>query len=334
MPSTTIANTDINTCDDMRALKAQLAVQSETIKRLQQDMQALNMKYVAAIERAAETLYEKDMVEHELEELSCRLFEQANNMVAQEKREKCALEDQLKQTQEKLAAEQNQLQELRLLQHQQPQQLQQDMIEPSPSSSSSMTRVTAYYPHSLMEAFKNFAASAPQRVPLIKLQQQFSFIKSSQEDDVEPCLRFGPHSRWSVKKMIEYLQKQPCFIEKVDPYSSTSESMQQRTAPSPAYNRPLWERWIDHPTSDAAPCCAACGEPSAELDYQFRLDASDDWSRIDRYCRDRLVAVCEFYVFIRNIHMGLYADRDIHVLYEESVRLRLQIFDARYEFCI
>ncbi|KAI9498140.1 hypothetical protein BDB00DRAFT_913938 [Zychaea mexicana] len=348
-----------SSCDDIQSLKAQLTAQSEIIRRLQQDMQALNTKYVAEIERAAETLYQKDMVEQELEELSRRLFEQANDMVAQEKRAKWELENQLKRAQEQLAAEQSQLKELRL-QQQQDTVLQRSTSSSTSSSSSitassssalsKATALTEYYTPATMESFKHFAGQSPfsattnanvpkpqkHRAPLMKLHQQFVFLKMCQEDDVEPCLRFGPHSRWSVKKMIEYLLRQPCFIEKIDPYA-IPPSTDYCGTPSPAYNRPLWERWIEQPSaaitsmssSSTLSCCSACGEPSTDLDYRFRFDVNEDWSRIDRYCRDRLVAVCEFYVFIRNIHMGLYADRDVHMLYEETVRLRLQMFYAR-----
>ncbi|KAI9245228.1 hypothetical protein BDA99DRAFT_414511, partial [Phascolomyces articulosus] len=323
-------NNASSSCDDIRTLKAQLAAQSETIRRLQDDMQALNMKYVAEIERAAETLYEKDMVEQELEELSCRLFEQANDMVAQEKRAKYALENQLRKTQEQLLAEQNQVRDLRL------QQQQDIVLQRSTSSSISTTScsssLTEYYSPTIMEAFKEFVKQSTstttppssnkqqQRVPLIKMHQQYSFLKICQEDDIEPCLRFGLQSRWSIKKIIDYLLKQPCFIEKIDssttPISADHYQHHSNTSTS-THSTPI------------VGCCSACGEPTSELDYRFRLDINEDWYRIDRYCRDRLVAVCEFYVFIRNIYMGFYADRDVSLLYEETVRLRLQIFYAR-----
>ncbi|KAI7858403.1 hypothetical protein BDC45DRAFT_307150 [Circinella umbellata] len=370
MLSTTFTSISNSSDDDIRTLKAQLAAQSETIRRLKQDMQALNNKYVSEIERAAETLYQKDMVEQELEELSCQLFEQANDMVAQEKRAKHALENQLRKTQKQLLTEQSQVRELRL------QQQQDIVLQKSASSTATFSinnnnsitsssnnsekppcsktkALTEYYSPATVETFKQFVkksiystCSTPhkqqQHVPLIKIHHQFSFLKMCQEDDIEPCLRFGLNSRWSIKKIIDYLLRQPCFIEKIDSLS-TPLSADHCGVPSSAYNRPLlWERWIDHHhqpavaitmTNKTEPLlpmiCSACGEATTELNYRFRLDMNEDWYRIDRYCRDRLVAVCEFYVFIRNIYMGFYGDKDVHILYEETVRLRLQIFYAR-----
>lgn len=94
-------------------LQNQLADRDLSLARLQQDMQNLNTKYVAAIDRAADLQHEKDLVEHDLEELSRRLFEEANAMVALEKRENWRLETRLQTAQQQLGHEQAQLAELR-----------------------------------------------------------------------------------------------------------------------------------------------------------------------------------------------------------------------------
>jgi hypothetical protein len=52
-------------------------------------------------------------VEHDLEELSCKLFQEANEMVAFEKRENWRLETKLQTVQQQLGHEQAQLAELR-----------------------------------------------------------------------------------------------------------------------------------------------------------------------------------------------------------------------------
>ncbi|OAD07275.1 hypothetical protein MUCCIDRAFT_138265, partial [Mucor lusitanicus CBS 277.49] len=94
--------------------------QTANFQALQNDMELLNDKYVDEIERVAEIQHSKDMVESELEDLSRRLFEEANGMVANEKREKYNLEvaqkhleNQLQETRDRLGAEQMQLKELR-----------------------------------------------------------------------------------------------------------------------------------------------------------------------------------------------------------------------------
>lgn len=372
---------------EIERLKAELEKKDEAMQRLQQDMQTLNKKYVAEIERVADIQHEKDLVEHELEELSCKLFEEANGMVATEKREKWLLEKQLRQTEEYLQAEQSQLQELRA-------RMQEMMLEPFAIKDPNVVRAckdlqelygckrasAAYaYQHRVqqqqqrissatitqngvspesrtismpplpsqqqqklkrvmsidemqLELFREFVTSSP-KTPFKKLHQ-FAFMKHCQAEDIEPCLRFGPHSRLSVKKLNDYLSRQPCFIEQLD------EEAQKSLAPgltvsTSATTRPLWERFASssHNNGQSLLRCSACGRVSEQenqpLSYRFRLDEMDEWAPIDQYCRDRLVAVCEFYVFIRNIQKGLYADRAIDDLYTENIRLRLQMFYSR-----
>ncbi|KAI7848855.1 hypothetical protein BDC45DRAFT_561330 [Circinella umbellata] len=392
-------------------LRHELKIKDDAMERLRQDMDTLNQKYVAGINRVADVQYEKDLVEHELEELSTRLFEEANNMVAEEKRQRYLLEQELQQTQEHLMAEQNQLQELReriqqqssfssssssdenkdpnisrarhdlqqlyntnckrasannhnlyktsfhkqqqqrLLREQQGQRA--TSMPPLPSAivqkenqqknNNNNNNKSMSIDQVQLEAFREFVRSSP-KVAFKKLNQ-FVYMKVCQQEDVEPCLRFGPHSRLSVKKMNEFLSRQPCFIEQHDGDAYNSLTI-NTNVPSAVMARPLWDRFSSNNNNNnnvqnhnqqqlqqqsLQYQCSACGRPADKqaLSYRFRLDEMDKWAVIDQYCRDRLVAVCEFYVFIRNIQKGFYADRDIDDLYTENIRLRLQMFYSR-----
>ncbi|CAO3612111.1 unnamed protein product [Cunninghamella blakesleeana] len=484
---------------ETETLKKDLNQHDDELKRLQQDMQFLNKKYVSAIDRVADIQHEKDLVEHDLEELSCKLFEEANDMVAVEKKERWLLEKELKVVKQQLIDEKAQLHELRqrLLQwdndhhlhHQKQKQLKkkksnslmttalkeedesildqhhhdhdheadgedneeedhhyhelkkrnnvdnnnneddeeeeegeeddqfEDAVEnledpqirakhdlallhgltkkkkrsskmnhhdekkdsttmtnnkkkqqlrsvsmpPPPSTLKKQYTITPTVDQIQLEAFQQFVHSSS-NVPLKKLYQ-FAYMKYCQLEDVEPCLRFGPHSRLSVKKMMDYLLHQPCFIEQMSIQSMNETNDQPVTTmiPSSVAQRSLiWDRWQNSLTSSHSNSnlnnsskskssttttmitpigCAACGRPKENnhennnnintLYYQFKLDEKDDWLPIDQYCRDRLVAVCEFFVFIRNIHLRLYTHRSIDDLYSENIRLRLQMFYSR-----
>lgn len=279
---------------EVSQLRAQLAAQSQLIEQLQRDMQELNTKYVAEIERAADTLHQKDVIEKELEELSCHLFEQANAMVAQERREKWELEHQLL--------------------------MLRDRFHP-----------IVHDRH--INAFQSFLHHQ-QQLPLKRLGQ-CEFLKTCIEQDIEPCLigKFG--NRWS-KRLTEHLLWQPCYIEKATaPLQYNQSHSMSRSSSSPGNT--LWDRFLpssssssmhNHTNNNAR--CAACGQTSDPLLYRFRLESEQAWLYIDQHCRDRLVAVSEFYSFIRKVHLGLFSRRSIHDLYHENVRLRLQMFYARY----
>ncbi len=94
-------------------LKNDLKASENEIRRKRVDLQTLNTKYIAGTERIAEIQHQKEMADRELEELSARLFEEANNMVASEKRKKHQLEELLRYTEDQLSTEQSQLNELR-----------------------------------------------------------------------------------------------------------------------------------------------------------------------------------------------------------------------------
>ncbi|RKP39708.1 hypothetical protein BJ085DRAFT_7400, partial [Dimargaris cristalligena] len=69
---------------------------------LRTDVRVLNEKVVDEIEKVAETQHAKQLVEEELEELSQKLFEQANGMVASEARQRHETQSQLSETRQEL----------------------------------------------------------------------------------------------------------------------------------------------------------------------------------------------------------------------------------------
>ncbi|KAI8581946.1 hypothetical protein K450DRAFT_230036 [Umbelopsis ramanniana AG] len=352
-------------------LEDDLDAKTDAFMALQNDMELLNEKYVDEIERVAEIQHSKDMVENELEDLSRRLFEEANGMVANEKREKYNLEvaqrhleNQLKETRDRLHAEQMQLKELRIkmeemeLKNNEEEKEESDSGEQAKRSSSAMSDagvrgladMTALLNGSskrqsqngadldstatniddlVLGEFQDFIATG-RSLPLKKLHTN-SFMKNCQAEDVEPCLRFGPNPRLSAKKIIDAIVMNKCFIEEApvgfaDQQANRPIDVQLRIT---AQKSMIWERFSGN-TQGHFKGCQACGRnDGSPLPFRFRIAYYDDWACIDRYCRDRLVAVCEFYVFVRNARQGYYNSRSIHDLYQESIRLRLQMFYAR-----
>ncbi|KAI9247080.1 hypothetical protein EDC94DRAFT_529143 [Helicostylum pulchrum] len=323
-------------------LRQELQTKDHQLQRLELDLQTLNQKYVAEIERVGNIQHEKDLVEHELEDFSRNLFEEANAMVSIEKRARWQVENELAQTQEQLLAEREQLHELRLrLTRDDAEQLvksriintshniraQMDLEElhgnNSSTSSSSTKSILPLLCDSideiLLDSFREYILASKNLQPLKKLNQT-NFMKHCLTEDIEPCLRFGLQSKLSIKKMIGYLSRQACFIE--INHSNNQQQQQQQQQ-----QKPLWERFSSANVVQLN-SCSACGQ-STPLNYRFKLDENENWLPIDQFCRDRLVAVCEFFVFIRNIQLGLYTDRTVQDLYAENIRLRLQMFYSR-----
>jgi hypothetical protein len=325
----------------------QLDIKTTEFNELQNDMELLNDKYVDEIERVAEIQHSKDMVESELEDLSRRLFEEANGMVANEKREKYNLEvaqrhleNQLQETRERLAAEKMQLQELRTRMQDMVTSIPQQPIEETPKTPDHIKDITRLFSERIskqveidtmiLDEFDDFVKQST-ALPLKKIHS-LAFMKSCQEEDVESCLRFGPSSRLSARKINEAIVLNTCFIEE-SPLGFAEEQGKRSAGEMPlkisAQKTLMWERFSNNQATVFSGCQACGRNDGTALPYRFRISYFDDWACIDRFCRDRLVAVCEFYVLIRNIRQGLYSSRSIPDLYHEAMRLRLQMFYAR-----
>ncbi|KAI9334065.1 hypothetical protein BD770DRAFT_402582 [Pilaira anomala] len=333
----------------MEQVQTELQDKTSKFQALQSDMELLNDKYVDEIERVAEIQHSKDMVESELEDLSRRLFEEANGMVANEKRAKHNLEiaqkhleNQLQETRERLGAEQMQLKELR--KRMEEMTTDENIVPKTPDHikditnllAERMTLLTNEQKHAqidtlILDEFEEFVKSGTS-VPLKKLHT-IQFMKYCQEEDVEACLRFGPNSRLSARKINEAIVLNTCFIEEAPPGFAEEQSKRLTTDTPLKFSGAksmMWERFSSTNQSTVFNGCQACGRnDGTSLPYRFRISYFDDWACIDRFCRDRLVAVCEFYVLIRNIRQGLYSNRSIPDLYHEAMRLRLQMFYAR-----
>ncbi|KAI9027327.1 hypothetical protein CLU79DRAFT_741383 [Phycomyces nitens] len=345
-------------------LTKSVRTKTKELQDLKSDMEKLNEKYIGQVDKVIELQLAKDAVESELEELSRKLFEEANGMVANEKREKHKIEvaykhlqKQLTETQERLSTEELQLNELRTMMSTMDENKSQEEDQPrdqrdpdqrplhdpdqravrdlaglfadklavEPSDGDSLVGVDPM----LMGMFIEFAETAA-RVPLNKIHV-VPFLKYSQREGIDPCLRFGPNSRLSVRKLNEAIVMNTCFIEETPAGFAAEQAERMTDVPLKisASKTMLWER-LNGAEISTFRGCQACGreDPRVPLSYRFRVSYFDDWACIDRFCRDRMVAVCEFYVFVRNVRQGYYNSRSVQDLYHEMIRLRLQMFYA------
>ncbi|KAI9354951.1 hypothetical protein BD770DRAFT_391777 [Pilaira anomala] len=394
------------------------------------EYETLNQKYLAGIDRVTEYRQQRELANCELEELSARLFEEANEMVANEKREKQQLQLRLRQTEDQLLTEQSQLYELRtriesttacssppppyfddvkmaqtmriyndqkvniihssetstqqlFLQLKQQQDIllnKQDethtqMVSPVDtahvinSHTATTTKTTTlnkdaddlFVNHGgvlQLDHFQKFIqqqkkrySSAPSLISdhssaASEDEEEYSlfqlyphtptseYMTRCELEDIEPCLQFGnSNSRMHVKTMMNHLSQMPCFIESIT-LEEAKALPSLHSANTTVYYRPIWERLTSSTTHLKHQLeCSACGKrrriTTMASYYRFRLNENEDWLLIDQNCRDRLVAVCNFYSFLRHIQMGYYNLQLLNDLYLENVDLRLKMFYAR-----
>ncbi|OAD04403.1 hypothetical protein MUCCIDRAFT_161144 [Mucor lusitanicus CBS 277.49] len=337
------------------------------IQSLQHDLKVLEVKCKEETSQVIDIQQSKENVKKELEELTVKLFEEANSMITIEKAEQQVIKSRNDQLQQELEDAQSLLKDASIEltqirnkmedsshvystdeQPQSPQSPNSTQIEDcnTPAESNvidtyTRAQVETILMHGLdlglhMDTLEDQSAledlndfiQLVHKTPLRKLHS-LKYMRYCIRDDIEPCLRFGPNPKLSSKKIMDAILVKTCFVEECPEGFVTEQATRQLKEEASAT---LWERFT---TSSVFLGCQACGRDvhssarQEELKYRFRISYFDEWACIDRYCRDRLQAVIEFYLFIRHLRAGVYKHRSLHELYQQSIRLRLQMFLAR-----
>jgi hypothetical protein len=313
---------------------------------LRHDLKVLETKCQDEVSQIENIQLSKENLKRELEELGQKLMEEANLMVTLEKEEMKSiketndqLETALKETSTQLTETQRQLDELRQLISRHKEQIASSIYQHPSIDSLTRARIELSVMHGrdiglAMEPMEDEAAlmdfndfyQAASKTPLRKLHS-LKYLKYCIRDDVEPCLRFGPNPRLSSRKIMDAILVKTCLVEECPEGFATEQAIRQVNEEAVAT---LWERFT---SSSVFLGCQACGRKvdsrEKDLPYRFRISYFDEWACIDRYCRDRLLATIEFYSFIRHLRAGGYKHRSLHELYQEFIRLKLQMFMAR-----
>lgn len=351
--------------DEIFTLKDSLIQKTETIETikagiesLNHDLKVLKMKCKEETGQVHKIQESKENIERELLDLTTKLSEEANLMIQIERKEQDVLlnqnqilENDIHAAEIKLKEASSQLKLIRntfedshhnnayspTLDEQPQQQLVSHLID-----TYTRAQVETILMHGLdlgifMDTLEDDGAlmdfndflQVLYKTPLRKINS-LKYMRYSIRDDIDPCLRFGPNPRISSKKIIDAILVKSCFIEECPPGFVLDQATRQSKEEASAS---LWERFT---TSTVFLGCQACGRNMDKdsridlLNYRFRISYFDEWACIDRYCRDRLLAVIEFYLFIRHLRAGAYKHRSLHELYQQSIRLKLQMFLARY----
>ncbi|ORX92214.1 hypothetical protein K493DRAFT_285989 [Basidiobolus meristosporus CBS 931.73] len=303
----------------VQELETLLLSRESQVASLETDLKVLNGKYIDEIEKVSELSLAKQLVEGEYVELSSSLFEQANGMVASEAKQRFelelankALERQLAETRERLVNEVSQLQELKeklqISTNTQPnskvvvcakcgsEQTGPDLDADKKTSpvGDDVDEISIY--SKLLNEFEAFLARSSD-CSMSRING-IPYMKRCLEEDIEPCLKLGDYASYTPRKLADAILMNTLTVEEI------------------------------HPIAAPANGCHTCGRET-ECKYRFRIDNQAEWIPIEKHCRDRLYAVGEFYTYLRNIHMGHFAEHKINELWNDSINLRLQMVHAR-----
>lgn len=336
------------------------------IQSLNEDIEIVQLKHKDEIAHTIEIEHSKKLVEIELHELTQKLFEEANNMILLEKKEKSIIQEQhdkvnlqLKSVETELSNVQTELGQVRndMTEKDQDFSCQQRLNRQSSSTVVSthenyilraqldMSSLYSNQSHqievnqdyhqqihdvTMVAEFKQFAESI-NSISFSKLMN-LSFMKLCLKTDIEPCLRFGPNPKLSTKKILDAILVKSCLVEPCPP-GFLQEKLSLKKI-DPTVKTRLWDRFSSSSNGNQEISgCQACGrsiDESNETDcWRFRISYFDEWSLIDKYCYHKIASVIEFYNFLRRLKAGTYKHMDIFILYQECSRLRLQMFLSR-----
>ncbi|KAJ2609036.1 hypothetical protein H4S08_004217 [Coemansia sp. RSA 1365] len=368
--------------------------QRDSIAGLKNDLSAMNDKFVDQVNMTAEIAHSRELVEAELEDLTQKLFTEANTMVAAEKKGRADAEktathlrnviadletrlsgetmqsQELKERIEKMSAEYDDLLLKRTMVSSRRGSIGSHLSDIAGGDSASLRREGSIVSSGAMagphgDAFRLAVHSAaimtgtkayptsPNASSHIRLDDQLvaefkdfavhtqsqrytnymtmPYMKSVVSSDVEPCLRFGPQPRISSRNILDSIASNRIQIEEMTPQIAAEMRRLQQASDRSNANRHamLWERLSGTVASNPYGC-QACGRECDKCTYRFRMGYRPDseWIQIDTICRDRLVAVCEFYGFVRYLRQGIFSSRSTMELYMETIRLRLSMFYA------
>jgi hypothetical protein len=121
---------------------------------------------------------------------------------------------------------------------------------------------------------------------------------------------------------------QKTVLERLSTWSISSSSSGSTTSNSTSPSTTTSTTAL--PSSLVINGCSACGK-QGPTKHHFKISEQHDdaWCPICVQCRDRLVAVCEFYNFVRHVRQGLYSTRRQEDVYLEVMALKRKMFYAR-----
>ncbi|CAG8440386.1 5073_t:CDS:2 [Ambispora leptoticha] len=173
------------------------------------------------------------------------------------------------------------------------------------------------------------------------------FMKRCMSEDIQPCLfegKSGWKSPFYKRRLLEAIMKNQCEIQTIyfnssmpgtpttSQISISSRSSYQEPPPPPKVKCGLCGclRSCEYRMRISGPD-AAVPPTATTLASSARLSVTEKpgWIPLDRFCRDRVVAVCDFYAYLSHLRQGLLANSPVWGMYKQCLKYRRKMGMAR-----
>ncbi|RHZ86202.1 hypothetical protein Glove_53g28 [Diversispora epigaea] len=179
------------------------------------------------------------------------------------------------------------------------------------------------------------------------------FIKRCMTEDIQPCL-FEGSSGWKSpfykRRLLDAIIKNQCEIETIFVGDLNSlNSTQSDSQISSSISNTRKSSYQDPPQPVPTIKCGLCGHLRS-CEYRMRLSGPDaavppttimtpssrfsiggnpGWIPLDRFCRDRVVSVCDFYAYLSHLRQGLLVNSPVWAMYKQCLKNRRKMNLAR-----
>ncbi|CAG8632609.1 13827_t:CDS:1 [Cetraspora pellucida] len=175
-------------------------------------------------------------------------------------------------------------------------------------------------------------------------------MKRCMNEDIQPCL-FEGNTGWKSpfykRRLLDAIMKNQCEIQTIN--SSFSNSVPSSSNASQICSPIDTQSNYDDPPPAPKLKCGLCGHLRS-CDFLMRISDSDipvpptttmttssrfsftgnpGWIPLDRFCRDRVVAVCDFYAFLSHLRQGLFSNSPVWGMYKQCLKYRRKMCMAR-----
>ncbi|RIB22364.1 hypothetical protein C2G38_2243344 [Gigaspora rosea] len=205
----------------------------------------------------------------------------------------------------------------------------------------------------VFEEFQEYVKALTNSPAPVNSNPTHPFMKRCMNEDIQPCL-FEGHAGWKSpfykRRLLDAIMKNQCEIQKIY-YSSSNSVPSISDNNSQISSSTSNTRSISYNEPPAAPKlkCGLCGQHRS-CDFRMRISGSDvavpplttmtpssrfsvtgspGWIPLDRFCRDRVVAVCDFYTYISHLRKGLFANSPVWGMYKQCLKYRRRMSMAR-----
>ncbi|GES75855.1 guanine nucleotide exchange factor for Rab-3A [Rhizophagus clarus] len=178
-----------------------------------------------------------------------------------------------------------------------------------------------------------------------------AFMKRCMVEDIQPCLFEGSNgwkSPFYKRRLLDAIMKNQCEIQTIyfsssnsTPISSqisntsiTRQNSYQEPPPSPKVKCGLcghlrscdFRMRLSGPDAAVPPSATTM---SSSRTSRFSVTGTPGWIPLDRFCRDRVVAVCDFYTYLSHLRQGLLANSAVWTMYKQCLKHRRKMGMAR-----